>query len=298
MKRYFALSRTYHVILDIATPGFCTLLWLGTFPDTGVVLVGLITAFSGYTAIYALNDLVGLRLDRKKMKDQGIYYGYTVESTELRHPIAQKKLTIIEALIWICFWSLLAIIGAYWLNPLTIIIFLIAGICEIMYCLLFTVTYLRFFLSGIVKAAGSIAAIFAVDAHPDVTYLLLILIWLFLWEVGGQNIPADWNDVEEDKKVGAHTIPVVFNEKCIKKIVLTLNIFTVVMCNILGYIIPISLGYSYIFGSTLIGFILLILPALHLYIGSLQWTPSILFTRASYYPLALLVWLLISLYIL
>ena len=27
--------------------------------------------------------------------------------------------------------------------------------------------------------------------------MLLIFFWLFFWEIGGQNIPADWHDIEE-----------------------------------------------------------------------------------------------------
>jgi 4-hydroxybenzoate polyprenyltransferase len=59
MKRFFALSRTTHGILDVAMPGFTALLWLGTFPEWSVLLLSIFTAFAGYTAIYALNDLVG-----------------------------------------------------------------------------------------------------------------------------------------------------------------------------------------------------------------------------------------------
>ena len=66
MKRFFALSRTTHGVLDIAMPAFCALLWLGAFPQWQVTLLSLFTAFAGYTAVYALNDLVGIQVDREK----------------------------------------------------------------------------------------------------------------------------------------------------------------------------------------------------------------------------------------
>ncbi len=43
------------------------LLWLGHFPPASVVIVGLITAFAGYTAVYALNDLIDCRVDKERM---------------------------------------------------------------------------------------------------------------------------------------------------------------------------------------------------------------------------------------
>jgi len=48
-------------------PGFVALLWLGQFPPWRVLLLSLITAVAGYTAIYALNDLVGIKVDRENL---------------------------------------------------------------------------------------------------------------------------------------------------------------------------------------------------------------------------------------
>ncbi len=75
MKRYLALSRTSHGILDIAAPAFCALLWRGGFPALPTIVLSLFTAFAAYTAIYALNDLVGMRFDREKFAAEGINPG-------------------------------------------------------------------------------------------------------------------------------------------------------------------------------------------------------------------------------
>ena len=63
LKLFLALSRTPHGLLDLATPGLAALLCLGGFPTPGVTLLGLLTVFAGYTAVYALNDLVDYRTD-------------------------------------------------------------------------------------------------------------------------------------------------------------------------------------------------------------------------------------------
>ena len=61
LKLFWALSRTPHGLLDMCTAALASLLWLGHFPSFKIIGLGLITVFSGYTAIYALNDVVGYR---------------------------------------------------------------------------------------------------------------------------------------------------------------------------------------------------------------------------------------------
>ena len=58
LKLFFALSRTPHGLLDMCTPAFGALLWLGHFPPVATIVIGIITTFAGYTAVYALNDVV------------------------------------------------------------------------------------------------------------------------------------------------------------------------------------------------------------------------------------------------
>lgn len=68
LKLLLALSRTPHGIIDMTAPCFAALLWLGRFPSADVVLAGLVTVFAGYTAVYALNDVIGFRSDREKIR--------------------------------------------------------------------------------------------------------------------------------------------------------------------------------------------------------------------------------------
>ena len=68
LKHFLALSRTPHGMLDMATPGLAALLYLTRFPSPAIVVIGLMTAFAGYTAIYAFNDIVDYRSDLKKCR--------------------------------------------------------------------------------------------------------------------------------------------------------------------------------------------------------------------------------------
>ncbi|MBL8078477.1 MAG: UbiA family prenyltransferase [Anaerolineales bacterium] len=295
MNRFFALSRTAHGVLDIAAPGFYALLWLGKFPEWQTILLSLFTAFAAYTAIYALNDLVGIAVDREKFTG-GINEGYSVEASELRYPLARNVLSYQSGWIWFACWFAAAMAGSYFLNPSIVIILVAATALEVVYVMLFKVTYLRTFVSGLVKSSGPIAAIFVVDPKPSPTLLLLLLAWVFFWEIGGQNTPADWNDTVEDKRVHAKTIPLQLGTQKAGIIVLITLGITVFISAFLPKASPLQLGIPYILASIAAGFFLLLVPGYQLYKKQEGRGAAALFDKASYYPLAHLV--IISIFVL
>lgn len=289
MQRFLALSRSTHGVLDIAMPGFAALLWLGHFPDWQVLLLALITAVAGYTALYALNDLIGVQTDREKFAGTGINPGYSVEASELRYPIAQGRLSVRGGTVWFAFWYVIALIGAWLLNPWIILIVLAAPLLETAYCLLLKVTYWRVLVSGVVKSLGPVAAVLAVVPQPSLPWLALMVAWLIAWEIGGQNIPADWNDVEEDRRVGARTIPVVFGPRVSGALVAIALLATVSLSLFLPVMSPLPLGLPYQIATFAAGFFLLLLPGFRLFRSHEGRGAAKLFDRASLYPLALLV---------
>src|SRR5690349_19190178 len=286
MKRFCALSRTPHGVLDLATPAFCALLWGGRFPAWSVILLSIFTAFAAYTAIYALNDLVGLAVDKEKFSRNQLNEGYSVEASELRYPLARNILPFKSGLLWMGFWFVLALVGSYLLNPTIVFILIAAAILEIVYCLLLKVTYLRTLVSGFVKASGPIAAVFVVDHNPPLASLLILLTWVYFWEIGGQNVPADWNDTTEDIGIHAKTIPIHFGPQKAALIVLAALTITVIASAFLPLISPAHLGLPYILVSLIIGFILLLQPSFQLNKEKDGRYAAKLFDRASYYPVA------------
>jgi 4-hydroxybenzoate polyprenyltransferase len=285
MKKFLALSRTTHGILELAAPGFIAILWLGKFPDWQTILLSLFTAFSAYTAIYALNDLVGVAADREKFIDGEIKEGYSVEASELRYPLAQEALSYRSGVLWFIFWFAAALVGSYFLNPVIVGILVAAAVLEVIYCLLLKVTFWRMVVSGFVKASGPIAAVFVVDEDPSLVLLLLLFAWVFFWEIGGQNVPADWNDTEEDRRVGAKTIPLLFGFERAGQVVLASLSLTVIISLFLPGISSLTLGVPYLIASALAGFFLLLRPAYRLYQQQEGRLAARLFDRASYYPL-------------
>jgi 4-hydroxybenzoate polyprenyltransferase len=288
-KLLLALSRTPHGVLDMATPAVAALLWLGGFPPAGVIALGLLTAFAGYTAVYALNDVVDYRVDREKALAGSLQAsGGDLDAVYVRHPLAQGLLSFNEALLWTLGWALTALIGAYLLNPLCAIIFIAGGLLEAIYCLLLRVSYLRTLVSGVVKTLGAIAAVFAVDPVASLGFLAVLFLWIFFWEIGGQNIPNDWMDLREDLRIRAQTVPVRFGPGTSIRLMVASLVLAVAMSLVLFWMTPHRLGLTYLVGSTLAGSLMLLLPAYSLHRNATPQAAIGLFNWASYYPLAML----------
>ncbi|MFC5436144.1 UbiA prenyltransferase family protein [Rhodanobacter umsongensis] len=287
MRRFLALSRSVHGVLDIAMPGFVALLWLGHFPSWQVLALCLATALAGYTAIYALNDLIGVKDDQEKVAG-GITPGYAVEASAMRYPLAQNLISMKGALAWFGFWFALAVLGTWLLNPKILLIVFAAAALEVVYVKLLKVSWWRTVVSGLVKSAGPVAAVFAVIPAPPWSGLLGMLVWLMLWEIGGQNIPADWNDIEEDRRIGARTIPLVLGLRTASVLVVISLGLTVLASALLPRLSPLAGGWPFQLAILAAGAGLLLPPAIRLARTLDGRQAARLFDRASLYPLALL----------
>ena len=290
MMLFMALSRTPHGLLDMCTPLLAALLWLGHLPEPQVVLQGITAAFAGYTAVYALNDIVDYQNDKKKIGQAGFHRdtGY-LDAAFIRHPLAQGFLTMPEAVAWAGGWMIVSLVSAYLLNPVCALILVSGCILEILYCLLLQISHLRTLVSGIVKTLGGLAAVFAVDASPEPGLLLLIFFWLFFWEIGGQNVPADWHDIQEDTSLQARTVPVSLGPKIASIIVLATLCASLALSGVLFQVAPLQLAFPLYLATIFAGIYLLILPALRLFQTRDRDEASALFNRSSYYPCILLI---------
>jgi len=296
LKLFLALSRTPHGLLDMATPALAALLWLGKIPSFEVAVLGMITGFAGYTAVYALNDVVDYRTDKRKMQDSGLKVATDadLDAVYVRHPMAQGLLPFREGLAWAVGWALLAFLGAYLLNPKCALIFVVGCLLEAIYCLLLRVTYWRALVSGVVKTLGGLAAVYAVDPTPSPVFVIALFLWLFAWEIGGQNVPNDWADMEEDQRLQARTIPVHFGAERTSQIIMVSLASAVFMSTLLIWLAPAKIAVlSGILivtaGAWLLGF-----PGYQLYRSQDRRQAIALFNRASYYPLTLFLIIVIN----
>ena len=295
---FFALSRTPHGLIDMAAPALAALLCLGHFPSPLVALVGLITVFSGYTAVYALNDLVDIRSDRERVTIDS--FAEAEKQLDLdgilpRHPIAKGVLGYRAGLFWAVVWSVIAMAGAYWLNPVCLIIFFAGCAMEVLYCKLWRVTPWRTIVNGLVKTLGSVAAIFAVDPTPSPVFLTTLFLWLFFWEIGGQNIPNDWADIQEDRQLKARTIPLYFGRRKAGILSISALVGTLFLHMLVLSVSPLEFGPAWLLTALVLDLVLLFAPALRMVKTREPTMAMALFNKASYYPLSNLVLVLVRL---
>jgi 4-hydroxybenzoate polyprenyltransferase len=134
-----------------------------------------------------------------------------------------------------------------------------------------------------------VAAVIAVDPSPSPSFLFLLFLWVFFWEIGGQNIPNDWVDREEDKRLGAKTVPVHLGVRKASLWAMSSLSLAVVMNLLLFRSVRYEIELPYVLASLGIGVFFLLVPAYKLYKIRDRFHAAALFNRASYYPLALLV---------
>ncbi len=294
LNLYWALSRTPHGLIDMTTPALAALLCLGHLPPFPVILIGIITAFAGYTAVYAVNDLTDYHSDRKKAAAGGFDDSEDyLDGVMIRHPLAKGVLSYASGLAWAVGWSIVAMAGAYILNPVCLWIFLAGCLLEIIYCLLGTVTPQRALVNGLVKTCGPLAAVFAVTPSPNPVFLAALFLWIFFWEIGGQNIPADWTDIEEDRRFNAKTIPASLGLQRAGLLSLTCLVVAQFLTFGVFWASPLTFGPLYLFAALGINTGLLLLPALQLAETCQREKAMALFNRASYYPLAFFILVLV-----
>src|SRR5271157_1348415 len=119
LKEFFGLSRMTHSVLDIAHPALGAILVFGGAPHPFTIVFGLLAAFSGYTAVFALNDLLDYKVDCEKLGGYGAAREcFDIDSVGVRHPIAQGTIEYKAALGWVILWGVLALGFAFLLNPI------------------------------------------------------------------------------------------------------------------------------------------------------------------------------------
>ncbi|HUI69630.1 MAG TPA: UbiA family prenyltransferase, partial [Spirochaetia bacterium] len=213
-RKFFGLSRMTHSVLDVAHPAIGALLVFGGFPSATTVVIGLVAAFAGFTAVFALNDVMDHSVDCEKMtKLSGKKECFDIDSVGYRHPIAQGALTFNSALGWVVVWGLVSLALAFILRPLCAGLMVGALLLEIGYCRLLRVTHWKAFLSGCMVAVGGLAGVYVVSSAPPVGFVVLFFAWAFAWEVGCRNIPNDWSDLEEDVVMKIRTFPVRYGRR-------------------------------------------------------------------------------------
>jgi 4-hydroxybenzoate polyprenyltransferase len=290
LKEFIGLSRMTHSVLDVAHPALGAILVFGGAPGPWTIVFGVLAAFSGYTAVFALNDVMDRKVDGEKL---GGYSGkrehFDIDSVGLRHPLAQGSIAYRAALGWVLFWGVLALGFAFLLNPICSVLMAAAAGLEIGYCRLLRVTHWKTILSGLMVAVGGLAGVYAVSALPPALMVGLFMLWAFSWEVGCRNIPNDWSDIDEDKALRIRTMPVRFGRRATTRISFILACVTIAVSLLFPFAIHLRFALIFQAGALAAGIILLIIPGIRWLRDQQTKSAMLFFNRACFYPLAVFV---------
>lgn len=290
LKLFLALSRTPHLLIDLTTPMAAALLCIGRFPPLSTIILGLITVFAGYACIYALNDVTDYELDRKRMGDLPREEAcFDLDCIFVRHPLAQGLITFTGGIVWTALWGFIALVGAALLHPVCAVIFIVGALLEMIYCKFYGYSQWKILIAATVKNLGSLAAIYAVNPDPPLEFIVIVFIWVAFWEVGGQNIPNDLVDMEEDRRLGGKTIPVVYGPNLSVLIILVTLVASFVLGIGLVFLSPLAFKAVYTVGSIISGLLFLVLPLKRFLAGKDTSKAMNLFNQASLYPVGILV---------
>jgi 4-hydroxybenzoate polyprenyltransferase len=281
----YGLSRGTQAMLSLAQPALALLLAAGLPPPAGDTALCLAASVTGGFAVFAANDLIDLRLDRRRFAHERSYDAFDIDVAGPRHPLVHGGLRVRTAVGWSAALALVSL--ALWalLSPVCAALFLAAAALEAVYCLLATVTPYKFLVAGLVVGGGACLGWFAVDERPASgawATLALFAAWMAAWEIGGRNIVNDWADVEEDVHLGIRTVPVVMGRRAAGRLIaLFLGAAAA-----LGVVLMIQAGHgaTAVLATAATGVWLLLLPGWRLLRDGRPETALALFNRASCYP--------------
>lgn len=315
LRAFYGFSRGTQATLSVAQPLIGALLATADPAPERVAAICL-AAFAGFFAVFAANDLIDVRLDRRRSghdahADAHAHAhadpaGPDIDSAGARHPLATGQLSLFAGTAWVVGLGTVALVITAALSWLCAALFLLAVALEVAYCLLATVTPYKFLLSGIMVAVGALAGWFAVAdiagsteatgatgaiEAGDLVRLGLLALWLAAWEIGGRNVPNDMADAAEDAPLGIRTMPVRYG--------LTAGAVLAFACLLVAAAASIGLavaawdwfGPAGLAGAVLAAGYALVRPGLTLLRRPDAPTALAAFNRASFHP----VWLLLAL---
>ena len=118
-------------------------------------------------------------------------------------------------------------------------------------------------------------------------FLVFLFLVIFFWEIGGQNAPNDWTDIEEDRRLGARTIPVAAGLERTRDIIMG-TLLLALLATLVMFLLSQTAFVAFDYLLTLaVGTALLLWPAWILYDSRRKIDAMRLFNRASYFPVAL-----------
>ena len=292
IRALLGMSRAIVAVFVVAHAGLAAILATGSLPDIRIIFIGVFACFTGTGALIGLNDLLDIPLDRRRAAEEEERGELDLGSLFIHHPIARGVISVTTGIIWVIFLSVVSIALIYILKPSLWPLFIAIAISVSLYSLMGAFTYWKFLAVATAVTLGALAG-WMVVAEPNTTTFVLFGVWTFLWEIGGRNVPNDFNDVEEDAALGVKTIPVILGRAAAGKIVfITLTASVLVS---IPLIIMLEMPMLFFVGALAVAIYVLLIPGYQLMRDPRPEVSRRLYNKSAIYPLVLLLLLMVNL---
>lgn len=294
IRSLLGLSRALISVFVVAQAGLAAVLALGGLPPLEVIIIGVFACLFGSAALIGFNDLMDIEIDRERLQFQKEKESFDMGSLFVHHPVAKGYLSLGAGIAWVAVLSLLSMGLTYMLKPWLTPILLAVAVFVAIYSVLSRKSVIKVFAVAMAVVTGAVAGWLAV-APPNSGIFPLFVLWTFLWEMGGRNIPNDFGDLEEDARIGLKTIPVVYGPKTASVVTFTLILLTIITSGFLGWNATESNTVTLLF--VLSGLYFLAVPGYKLLKSPVPKQAVHLFNQACLYPLFILGLLLLNIYL-
>ncbi len=288
-------SRVYIGFFVLAQSALGAVLILKGLPSWDIMLIGSIACLAGSYSLVAFNDLLDIPVDKlrfdQKLRD---IEGFDMGSAFERHPVARGIISYKLALAWIVVMGAISALGIAYLNKSLIIILPVIVVFVAGYSLLSLKSPLKVLAVALAVTLGGIAGWLAVAPAAGILFWLFVA-WTFSWEIGGRNIPNDFNDVEEDSQIGIKTFPVIVGCDAAAHIIMVFLVITSIIS--LPMVWLATKSFIWVGATFILNVILLLLPGWRLLEDSVPTTSMKLYNRSAFYPPTMLLFLLLAFYI-
>ena len=299
VRALLGMSRAIVAVFVLAHAGLAAILATKTIPDINTIIIGSLACVFGTGALIGLNDLLDIDLDRRRYVELGPAPvkeeepgGFDIGSLFIHHPVARGVISLRLGIAWAALLSAASLFFIYELKPSLWPIFFAIGVFVVLYSVLGSFSYWKFLAVATAVTLGALAGWLTVADETSLA-LWFFVAWTFLWEIGGRNVPNDFNDIDEDRVLGVKTIPVVLGPKTASRVVLAALMLSYALS--FPLFILARMPAFFIAAAAAVGLYLLLIPAWGLWRDPRPEISQRLYNRSAVYPLVLLVLLMANL---
>lgn len=293
-RALLGMSRAIVAVFVVAHAGLAAIFATGNIPDIRTIVIGIFACLFGTGALIGLNDLLDVSLDRRRMAAEGEATELDLGSLFIHHPVAKGVITMTTGIVWVGCLSVLSLILISQLKTGLWPLFLVIAVCVALYSIVGRYTYFKFIFVALAVTLGALSGWLVVAPAPlDTVPFLLFGVWTYLWEIGGRNVPNDFNDVDEDAALGVKTIPTILGKARAGKIVFWALLASFLVS--LPLLVMTGMPLGFIGAVVLVNLYLLLIPGYALMRDPRPEISRKLYNKSAIFPLVLLLLLMVNL---